>query len=161
VAERRLCKNLIALSANIPLAFAAPRVINSCIAFEADDVRLSLTMEANEETAASLRNLFFAAEQAHAEACKEGAALEQLTSAESSLLQLQCLLSVTAGQAPAGRHQADELLQQCISRLQGLSVQKRKSDARCFVGEDVVGREGFSASSTQLPDPVDVAGGHG
>jgi hypothetical protein len=91
-------------------------------------------MAADEQqaAAASFRNLFFAAEQAHA-ACAPGQSRdteEAIMAAESSLLHLRSLLSVTAATAPAGRHQADALLQQCVSRLHGLSVQHRTSESR-------------------------------
>ncbi|KAI3438833.1 hypothetical protein D9Q98_001250 [Chlorella vulgaris] len=91
-------------------------------------------MAADEQqaAAASFRNLFFAAEQAHA-ACAPGQSRdteEAIMAAESSLLHLRSLLSVTAATTPAGRHQADALLQQCVSRLHGLSVQHCTSESR-------------------------------
>lgn len=80
--------------------------------------------------AAGLRNLVFAAEQAYgaarAPAPQEGA----LGAAQSALLQLQSLLSVTAAGAPAARHHADGLLEQCTARLHTLTVQHHRSSAR-------------------------------
>lgn len=91
-------------------------------------------MQADEAQAVSLRDLVFAAEQAYTAAREAGAEAQgtedPAAAAESSLLQLGSLLCVTAGSAPAGRQQADALLQQCASRLHNLSVQQRQSDAR-------------------------------
>lgn len=93
-------------------------------------------MAAGEQDAGHrLRNLLFSAEQnfnaATAASAGEHGSGSQRAAAESSLLQLHSLLSVTARQAPASRHQADGLLQQCVSRLHKLSVQQHKSAARC------------------------------
>lgn len=81
--------------------------------------------------AATLANLVFAAEKSFAAATSGGPASVpsgldgRVTSAQSALLQLHSLLSVTAGAgAPASRHQADRLLQQCTSRLHKLTVQR-------------------------------------
>ncbi|KAL4434129.1 hypothetical protein ABPG75_000570 [Micractinium tetrahymenae] len=79
------------------------------------------------DAGSTLRQLCFAADQAFASAT--GAGPEgSLYTAQTSLLQLHSLLSVTAAGGPASRHQADALLQQCTSRLHKLTVQR--SDGR-------------------------------
>jgi hypothetical protein len=92
--------------------------------------------ETHDAAGSSLRNLLFAAEQGYAAATSSSAGVDghssSLAAAQSSLLQLHSLLSVTAAgqQAPASRHQADSLLQQCTSRLTALTVQHHKSAGR-------------------------------
>ena len=88
-----------------------------------------------EAAAAQLRGLAFAAEQGFAAAlagAPRGAdgADSPVAAAQSSLLQLQSLLSVTAGGGAASRQQAAGLLQQCTSRLLRLSVQHHRSEGR-------------------------------
>ena len=92
--------------------------------------------EPHEAAGSSLRNLIFAAEQGYSAATASsaggGGPSSSVAAAQSSLLQLHSLLSVTAAgqQAPASRHQADSLLQQCTSRLTALTVQHLKSAGR-------------------------------
>ena len=94
-----------------------------------------LASETHDAAGSSLRNLIFAAEQGYAAASSAGVDghSSSLAAAQSSLLQLHSLLSVTAAagqQASASRHQADSLLQQCTSRLSALTVRHHKSAGR-------------------------------
>ena len=87
--------------------------------------------------AARLRNAVFQAE--HCFAAATGAAdpdstpesvLAAAGAAETALLQLQTLLSVTAGQAADSRQQAASLQQLCVARLHALTVQQHRSESR-------------------------------
>ena len=93
--------------------------------------------EPSDAAGTSLRNFIFAAEQGYAAATAsqggEGGSNSVVAGAQTALLQLHSLLSVTAAtgqQAPAGRHQAASLLQQCTSRLTTLTVQHHKGAGR-------------------------------
>lgn len=83
--------------------------------------------------AASLRSLVFAAEAAYGSArasAPQDAPEGALGAAQSALLHLQSLLSVTAAATPAARHHADGLLEQCTARMHTLAVQQLRSSAR-------------------------------
>lgn len=78
---------------------------------------------------ARLRDLLFASEGACRSATAAPDASAAASAAQTALLQLHSLLSVTAA-APVSRHHAEPLLQQCTARLHRLSVQRSRSDAR-------------------------------
>lgn len=83
------------------------------------------------DPAERLRGLVLSGEALCAAAAAQGQPSDT-AAAQTALLQLHSLLSVTAAAAePASRHAADGLLQQCTARLHGLTMQRHRSDARC------------------------------
>lgn len=90
------------------------------------------------DAAARLRGLVLSSEALSASAAAQGEP-NDVPAAQTALLQLHSLLSVTAAAEPASRRAADSLLQQCTARLHGLTMQRHRSEAR-WAECDCVGR---------------------
>lgn len=96
-----------------------------------------IAMAAQTDAAERLRGLSLSSEALCAAAAAAPGDTSTGAAAQTALLQLHSLLSVSAstGAAPASRHAADGLLQQCTTRLHGLTVQHHRSDARQVGGD--------------------------
>lgn len=101
------------------------------------------------DAAARLRGLVLSSEALCASAAAQGAP-NDVPAAQTALLQLHSLLSVTAAAEPASRRAADSLLQQCTARLHGLTMQRHRSEAR-WAECDCVGREDRMRCTSCLP----------
>ena len=80
-----------------------------------------------------LRGLVLSSEALCASAAAQGQPSDT-AAAQTALLQLHSLLSVTTAAEPASRLAADGLLQQCTARLHGLTMQRHRSEARWVGG---------------------------
>lgn len=80
-----------------------------------------------------LRGLVLQSEALCASAAAQGQPSD-MAAAQTTLLQLHSLLSVTAAAEPSSRRAADGLLQQCTARLHGLTMQRHRSEARWVEG---------------------------
>ncbi len=98
------------------------------------------------DPAERLRGLVLSSEALCAAAAAQGQPSDT-AAAQTALLQLHSLLSVTAAAEPASRHAADGLLQQCTARLHGLTMQRHRSEARC------VGLGGQERVAHPIPRP--------